>query len=362
MIIACPRCGILYGVEPAALAAEERRVRCSNCDWEWLHTNAAALPDHDEALRLFALSMGRAGPQHPSSAAQAPAAPDTDTAGTRHTADADRSPQQQPQRVTSAAAGESEAAPDADEAIGQRLPSSIASEEDAQSGVDDADEVHHHDAGERALQAASGESASPDHEDEPHWREMGVEPARVLYQGEVVNEAFIPEAPAGETTEEQMPLRPSASRRPRTAVVAVGTVAATLLVAVGLLAASRGPVIAAFPGAAGFYRAVGLSAANDFAEGLEIRDVSSSRSWSDDGQVLTVAGDLANVAGQPRILPMVRVVLVDGSDAEVQEVVVLPPGESLPVGETVRFEARIDNPAETAERIKVSLAPRPKPS
>ncbi len=120
--------------------------------------------------------------------------------------------------------------------------------------------------------------------------------------------------------------------------------------------------MAAFPGAAGFYAALGLAPTDAFAEGLEIRGVSSSRSWSDGEQILTVAGDLANVAEQPRSLPMVRVVLVDGSDAEVQEVVVLPPGETLPVGETIRFEARISNPSDTAERIKVSLAPRPEPS
>jgi hypothetical protein len=136
----------------------------------------------------------------------------------------------------------------------------------------------------------------------------------------------------------------------------------TLLVSVGLLAASRGLILAAFPGAAGFYSAVGLAPGENFAEGLEIRGVNSIRSWSDGEQILTVAGDLANVAEQPRNLPMVRVVLVDGSDAEVQEVVVVPPKETLPGGETVRFEARISNPADTAERIKVSLTPRPEPS
>lgn len=167
--------------------------------------------------------------------------------------------------------------------------------------------------------------------------------------------------PDGDAAEAAKP-RPPLLRRHGTAVLAAGAVAVTLLVSVGLLAATRGLVMAAFPGAAGFYGAVGLAPADSFAEGLEIRGVSSVRSWSDGEQILTVAGDLANVARQPRSLPMVRVVLVDGSDAEVQEVVVLPPGETLPVGESIRFEARISNPADTAERIKVSLAPRPEPS
>ncbi|MDZ3837471.1 MAG: FxLYD domain-containing protein [Rhodospirillales bacterium] len=165
---------------------------------------------------------------------------------------------------------------------------------------------------------------------------------------------------AGEDAPPPPPL--SLLRRQKTAVLAAGAVAAALLLSVGLLAATRGLVIAAFPGAVGFYGALGLAPVDGFAEGLEIRGVSSTRSWSDGEQILTVAGDLANVAEQPRNLPMVRVVLVDGSDAEVQEVVVLPPGETLPVGETIRFEARISNPADTAERIKVSLAPRPEAS
>ena len=158
------------------------------------------------------------------------------------------------------------------------------------------------------------------------------------------------------------PAKGSPLRRPGTALLAAGAIAATLLVSVGLLAATRGLVLTAFPGAADFYSAVGLGPGESFAEGLEIRSVSSTRSWSDGEQILTVAGDLANVAEQPRSLPMVRVVLVDRSDAEVQEVVVVPPAETLPVGETVRFEARISNPDDSAERIKVSLAPRPEAS
>ena len=180
--------------------------------------------------------------------------------------------------------------------------------------------------------------------------------------GDAADEEAASEPPPDGDAAEAAKSRPPLLRRHGTAVLAAGAVAVTLLVSVGLLAATRGLVMAAFPGAAGFYSAVGLAPADTFAEGLEIRGVSSVRSWSDGEQILTVAGDLANVARQPRSLPMVRVVLVDRSDAEVQEVVVLPPGETLPVGESIRFEARISNPADTAERIKVSLAPRPEPS
>ncbi|MBL8660296.1 MAG: DUF3426 domain-containing protein [Rhodospirillales bacterium] len=177
--------------------------------------------------------------------------------------------------------------------------------------------------------------------------------------GAAAGDASIPPPPVGDDAIRPQPSSRAHDRSLRMAVVAIGAVAATVLVSVGLLAATRDAVIAAFPGAAGVYSAVGLAASDAFAEGLEIRSVSSSRSWNDGGQVLTVAGDLANTAQKPRALPMVRVVLVDKSNAEVQEVVVRPPGETLPVGKSVRFEAQITDPAESAERIKVSLAPRP---
>ncbi|HSO42088.1 MAG TPA: zinc-ribbon domain-containing protein [Rhodospirillales bacterium] len=386
MIIVCPRCGILYGVDPDELDVQSRAVRCSNCDREWLHTPAAALPDNDEALRLLAASFGRDGPRPP------PARPST-TAPQAELASAKRSARRETPAAQAArprpVAVEPEAAlrPAAVTALFPVAPTTgIPSEEALSRGgrlssrqldalLNGAD-ANNADTGPGTLKAG------PVAAEEDAWgadaarsskavRELpkaeaapAIEPARALNavpEDDTVGVPPPPDESGGEEAASAPPRAPLLGRH-RTVVLAAGAVAATLLVSVGLLAASRGLVMAAFPGAAGFYSAVGLAPADTFASGLEIRDVSSTRSWSDGEQILTVAGDLANVARQPRSLPMVRVVLVDGSDAEVQEVVVLPPGETLPVGESIRFEARISNPADTAERIKVSLAPRPEPS
>ncbi len=379
MIIVCPRCGILYSVDVAALSdGPPQIVHCSNCACEWLHTPESALPDSDEALRLLALSLGH-GPDTVPGRQQPP---NKTPASTPASAGARAAPS----RKQEPTADRSKPAENADTAGAPQLtlarervvrgetPPFEPSEEDrnapALSGGGRA--VAKHDYGEEDVDddrvAAASRAPSPTLPDRDDRRpddagKPTIDPAPVLNSAGAAGDATIPPLPFDDDERIQSPPLPrSQKRRPRMAAIAIGAVAATVLVSVGLLAATRDAVIAAFPGAAGVYGAVGLAANDAFAEGLEIRGVSSTRSWNDGGQVLTVAGDLANIAKKPRTLPMVRVVLVDKSNAEVQEVVVRPPGETLPVGETVRFEAQITDPADTAERIKVSLAPRPAPS
>jgi predicted Zn finger-like uncharacterized protein len=397
MIIVCPRCGILYGVDPDDLAAS-CTVRCSNCDREWLHTPAASLPDSDEALRLLAASLGRDGPAplappHPSPPRQPPPAPRradrpspssapgrddraNPPAPRLRAAEPDAEPRLRPAPVTTlyppaptAAASVNDASSRGARLSSRQLDALLNGSDGSEGGTGVPPEAEPLEPAPAPGEA--GERPSQPGTPSPRLREAATtEPAAAVLQGGAApapaaetEEAGAPPAEEADAGEDAAPSpRLPLLRRQKTAVVAAGAVAAALLLSVGLLAATRGLVMAAFPGAAGFYAALGLAPTDAFAEGLEIRGVSSSRSWSDGEQILTVAGDLANVAEQPRSLPMVRVVLVDGSDAEVQEVVVLPPGETLPVGESIRFEARISNPSDTAERIKVSLAPRPEPS
>lgn len=384
MIIVCPRCGILYSVDPAVLADDARTVRCSNCDCEWLHTRNSALPDSDEALRLLAMSVaGESAPKRRPSVSSPPAQPVPATGGQRAptpAATAERMvPADKAEAAVAAFAGdvrpsteEAPAAPDEAPDEGPPAPAArqaarLHPEQEDQASVDDSEHAGAEDSVDERMPAPPSPAFDPDDRETRRSVQPGITPtafAPAPDTSDVPSDASIPPVPLTEAEQAhaQRTAPAGAVRLPRTALLVAGAVAATLLISVGLLAAVRGPVIAAFPGAAGFYSAVGLGKSDDFAEGLEIRGVSSTRSWNDGAQVLTVAGALANTAKKPRILPMVRVVLVDGSDTEVQEVVVVPPGETLPVGETVRFEAQISDPADTAERIKVSLAPRPESS
>ncbi len=366
MIIVCPRCGLLYTVDPAELADEPRTMRCSGCEWEWPQSAAEALPDDDEALRQLALRVNgsvtpRLGPP-PTARSPRPAGVAKPVAPIP----ARPAPPAAPLAVPAAAAAENKPVQAKPASAERAVPVEPEWEEPERD-----DSVASFEA--TAADESVTDSIAPPHavaEVEPKVDEAEAarEPtdqviaAKALNARVAADDHAIPPVPAKADGGKANAPKVRRSKRPPTAILAGGAVAATLLVAVGLLATTRGPIIAAFPGAAGVYRSVGFSVPHDFAEGIEIRDVSSSRSWGDKGQILTVEGDLANIAGQPRSLPMVRVVLVDGSDAEVQEVVVPPPSATLPVGESIRFEARINNPVETAKRIKVSLAPPQKPS
>ena len=91
-------------------------------------------------------------------------------------------------------------------------------------------------------------------------------------------------------------------------------------------------------------------------EGLEFRDVSSSREWSGAEEVLVIQGVVANVLKDPATLLPVRVALYDSDDHEVQAVTVPSDQNRIKPGESVRFEARIANPSLSAQRIRVSFS------
>ena len=142
----------------------------------------------------------------------------------------------------------------------------------------------------------------------------------------------------------------------RAGPIAALIVGAVLVALAGLILA-REPIVAAVPGAAKLYAMVGL-AGEELGAGLDIRDVISAREPAGDGEALVIEGVIANTADAPRDLPLIRVALFDADNEEIQFVTVSPDQPALPPGETVGFTARLDNPAATARRIKVTFAPR----
>jgi hypothetical protein len=143
-------------------------------------------------------------------------------------------------------------------------------------------------------------------------------------------------------------------KTPSVAMLAgLGALAALIGIAVVVVLA-RGPIVAAIPDAAGFYRAVGLLG-DEPGAGLEIRDVRSARRRDGADEVLTIEGIVANVTDEPLDLPMIRVSLSDADGEELQFVTVPPDQPVLPAGETVSFEARIANPSAIVRRVKVKF-------
>ena len=129
------------------------------------------------------------------------------------------------------------------------------------------------------------------------------------------------------------------------------------MIAVAVLILARDPIVAVVPGAAKIYGMVGLSG-EELGAGLDIRDVSSAREPTGDSETLVIEGVIANTSNGPRNVPLVRVALFDADNEELQFVMVSPDQIALPPGETIDFMARLENPAATARRIKVTFAPR----
>lgn len=136
-----------------------------------------------------------------------------------------------------------------------------------------------------------------------------------------------------------------------------GIAAAATLCALGALAiALREPIVGILPGAAGVYTAVGL-VPDPIGDGLEIREVVSTRDREGGDDVLTIRGVVANVATGIQPLPPLRVSLWNASDEEVQFVTVSHGSGRLAPGESVTFEARIVEPRPEARILRVGFAP-----
>ena len=165
----------------------------------------------------------------------------------------------------------------------------------------------------------------------------------------------IPAVLTAARVESQQPAQ-SRNRRASGGLIAALVVGAAMI-AVAVLILARDPIVSVVPGAAKIYGMVGLSG-EELGAGLDIRDVSSTREPTGDSETLVIEGVIANTSNGPRDVPLVRVARFDADNEELQFVTVSPDQLALPPGETIDFMARLENPAATARRIKVTFAPR----
>jgi hypothetical protein len=126
-----------------------------------------------------------------------------------------------------------------------------------------------------------------------------------------------------------------------------------MIAGLGILVLERDAVMAA---ASRLTTLIGL--AEPLGAGLEIGAEPSVREETAEGDVLVVQGTVTNLTDQPRPLPGIRVSLFDNDDTELQHVMVVPDRDMLAAGESIAFSARLEQPAPTARRIKVTFAAR----
>ncbi|HVA14824.1 MAG TPA: DUF3426 domain-containing protein [Stellaceae bacterium] len=128
-----------------------------------------------------------------------------------------------------------------------------------------------------------------------------------------------------------------------------------LLVIAGLIV-GRGRVMSAIPATARFYSMVGLGPVVPGA-GLELRQVTPSRSVENGVPTLTIDGQVANVSSAPRAVPKLRIALRDANDRELQSWTVSVTDQPLAPGASAPFHASLQRPPDGATGVIVSFAP-----
>ena len=124
-----------------------------------------------------------------------------------------------------------------------------------------------------------------------------------------------------------------------------------LLLAAAL--AGRNEIAARLPAAVPLYQRLGLPV--DLPLGVEFRELSSLQRLDEGRKVLVVSGEIANVSGQQRVLPPIRVALLDADREELDFGLFDPPQPELGPGGLARFEVELGEPPSEASNFTVSF-------
>ena len=95
---------------------------------------------------------------------------------------------------------------------------------------------------------------------------------------------------------------------------------------------------------------------SQIGEGLDIQNVKSLRKDESGVDVLIVNGEVANISKEVRPVPMIKVVLYDGDEKEVEKTIVAPLKSSLKAGAKIRFRVKLSKPSALARRMEVTFS------
>ncbi len=157
-----------------------------------------------------------------------------------------------------------------------------------------------------------------------------------------------------------------AGRAPRRGV-ALGWVAlvAVVVAVIGGGAYFRNEIVAAWPATARLYAAIGQKpelpgAGREFpGAGLELRNVSLTRSGDEGSPVFVIVGEVANVTDQVRDVPLLRGALVGSDERELQYWTFSAARSRLLPGEVIDFRTELANPAPEAVGLSVTFTQGP---
>jgi hypothetical protein len=126
------------------------------------------------------------------------------------------------------------------------------------------------------------------------------------------------------------------------------------LVPLAFMLLGRNEVVAWFPAAGPAYQRLGLAV--EMPLGIEFRRLSSQQRQAGDRSMLVIASEIANVAGQARPVPPIRIGLLDADGREIDFALFDAPQAALDPGVAVPFEVELAAPPPQARDFSVSFA------
>lgn len=105
------------------------------------------------------------------------------------------------------------------------------------------------------------------------------------------------------------------------------------------------------------YRHLGLPV--ELGPGVEFRKLASRQRREQGAPILVVSGEIANVSGQPRAVPPIRIGLLAADGREIDHARFDAPRPTLGPGEVAPFEVELEQPPPEAHDFSVSFAAPP---
>ena len=150
-----------------------------------------------------------------------------------------------------------------------------------------------------------------------------------------------------------LPALPRRRRRPVRAVL--GWILFGLVVlGIGFAVVQRDRIVAVYPAARAVFGAFGLPLPSP-GEGLQISDLTSSRTIQDGVPILVSEGRITNTTQAPRRVPGLRGALRDASGQELQSWTFTAPQSTLAPGASVPFRVELRQPATQAAELSITF-------
>lgn len=174
----------------------------------------------------------------------------------------------------------------------------------------------------------------------------------------------LPESLTADLDDDDMPVRRRSAAKPekkgRKGLI-ITIVLLALLSGIGAgLFFLRGMVVEFVPAMNSVYHMIGLDTGS-LGEGLEIKNVNSERAIEGGIDLLIVSGNVANISGGTKPVPLVKALLVGADGEEIQSVVQEPERAELNAGDVIGFSIKVEEPSPLARRLEVTFAPRQMP-